>query len=94
MRQSLLLPLLLIVLLGSCESEDKTQVESHVIDSTVNARVRQHNAELSARNDSILKAVEMSKADEITRRKAAAAPATSAARDSSNMHQDSILRPQ
>lgn len=57
---------------ASCESDDKTLIQSHQIDSAVNARARQYNAELAARNDSILRAVELQKADEIARRQMSA----------------------
>ena len=55
-----------ILLLVSCENNNKQQVQLQQIDSMVNVKVQQHSAENAAKNDSILKAVELEKADAIT----------------------------
>lgn len=54
-------------LLVSCGGNDNNQVQLQKIDSIVNVKVKQHDAENAAKNDSILKAVEMEKAEAIAK---------------------------
>jgi hypothetical protein len=56
-----------VLVLASCSSDNTFSVQQAQIDSTVNAIVAKHEAENTAKKDSILNAIEKQKADSITK---------------------------
>lgn len=55
----------LSVVLAGCENAGEPDPYVVVVDSTVNAKLNEHRARMSARNDSILNALEMARADSL-----------------------------
>ena len=68
MRLKLFLISCSILILGSCSTDNTLQTQNAQIDSAVNANVSKHDAENVAKKDSILKAIELQRADSITQR--------------------------
>ncbi len=59
--------LCLSVCFSGCENEGEPNPYDVVVDSTVNARLTEHRIKLSVRNDSILNALELARADSLSR---------------------------
>ena len=68
MRRSLILFVLgVVVFAGGCENASEPDPYDVIVDSTVNSKLNEHRARLSARNDSVLKALETARADSLVR---------------------------
>ena len=67
MKKQLLLLAGSAFILASCGSNNNPAQTQAQIDSTVNAKMQQHDAENAAKNDSTLKAIEKEKADAMSK---------------------------